>query len=39
MIDLLDGKKVMGLKLDKNLRREIKHMIKREEDIDILSIL
>lgn len=36
---LLEGKKVRQIKFDKNLRREVKHMIKREEDIDIHDVL
>jgi hypothetical protein len=33
LVELIEGKKVKGVKLDKNLRREIKHMIKRNEVI------
>lgn len=39
VLDLLEGKKVNGIKFDKNLRREVKHAIKRQEDIDVLDIL
>ena len=31
ILELLDGKKVNTIKFDKNLRREVKHAIKREE--------
>lgn len=36
---LLDGKKIREIKFDKNLRREVKHCIKRQDDIDIHDIL
>jgi len=39
MVELLEGKKVKGVKLDKHLRREVKHMIKRGEDVSIAEIL
>lgn len=39
LVELMEGKKVKGVKLDKNLRREIKHMIKRNEDISVAEIL
>jgi len=44
MVGLLEGKKVKGVKLDKNLRREVKHMINRNEvfllfDFRILILL
>ena len=31
VLDLLEGKKVKQIKLDKNLRREVKHIIRRGE--------
>jgi large subunit GTPase 1 len=39
LVDLAEGKKIGGLKLTKAQRREIKHSIKRGEDVDILGFL
>ena len=36
LVELIEGKKVKGVKLDKNLRRDIKHMIKRNEVIILI---
>jgi hypothetical protein len=36
---LLDGKKIREIKFDKNLRREVKHCIKRQDVSSILFIL
>lgn len=36
ILALLDGKKVREIKFDKNLRREVKHMIKREEVLTVI---
>lgn len=39
LVDLAEGKKIGGMKLTKAQRREIKHSIKRGEDVDILGFL
>lgn len=39
LVDLAEGKKVGNMKLTKNQRREVKHAIKRGENINILDFL